>query len=324
VLVNNPKELLRVRQYINMKMSRNTLLLQENPPYVLAPGIDLPQNVIVNAEKIYSKEGSLKCDGCGKALTTPYYVSFGIPPCSLIIETYRILADSDVEFKQLAYETQSHGILSREDLIRLTSENDEEFKRLVSEIQSVAKRFDIDSKYQWIFSEQNIKNSKTRICSDCQKECKWRLWRGFEIPTIHIQEVCFAVEEYQRRHTPIATAKSDYERYIISLPNRTNIAQQHFGDVDLNEDFWIVDHEERMIDCLSTAKSILFHNTLFPSYLNLIVSNIEHVALQPCQRAYLIQLRLQLTVCLVEIVQKHANLLISGVCWLVYLRQRIR
>jgi hypothetical protein len=97
-------------------MRRSKLLLQENPPFVLAPGIDLPQNVIVNADKINSKEGSLKCDGCGKGLTTPYYVSFGIPPCSLIIETYRILADSDVEFKQLACETQSHGILSRESL----------------------------------------------------------------------------------------------------------------------------------------------------------------------------------------------------------------
>jgi hypothetical protein len=234
-------------------MRRSTLLLQENPLYVLAPGISLPQNVTVNAEEKNSNEGPHKCDSCGNTLTTPYYVSFGIPPCSLIIETYQILRDGDAEFKELVSETQSLGSLSRENLVKLTSENDKEFKRLVSEIQSAAKMRNIDIKYQWIFSEQNIMSSKTRICNDCQKEYKWRVWRGFETRTMRIHKVYFAIEEYQRCHTPIDTAKSEYERYIISLPNRTNSYWQHFGDADLNEDFWIVDHEERMIDCLSTA-----------------------------------------------------------------------
>ena len=78
----------------------------------------------------------------------------------------------------------------------------------MSEIQSAAKMRNIDMKYQWIFSEQNIMSSKTRICNDCQKEYKWRVWRGFETSTMRIHKVCFAIEEYQRCHTPINTAKS--------------------------------------------------------------------------------------------------------------------
>ena len=60
---------------------------------------------------------------------------------------------------------------------------------------------------------------------------------GWEIPDIHIHSICYAIKEYQRRHTPISTAKSDYERCIISAPDRTNTSWQHLGDVDLNDGF---------------------------------------------------------------------------------------
>ena len=101
-------------------------------------------------------------------------------------------------------------------------------------IQSVAKNFDIDNKYQWIFSEQNIMSSKTRICVSCQGKYKWKLRRGDESTTIRVRQVCSAIKEYQRLHTHISTAKSDYERYILSLPDRTISHWQHFGDANLN------------------------------------------------------------------------------------------
>ena len=37
-------------------------------------------------------------------------------------------------------------------------------------------------------------------------------------------------------------AKSDYERYILSLPDRTNLTLQHFGDVDINDGFAATTH----------------------------------------------------------------------------------
>ena len=50
----------------------------------------------------------------------------------------------------------------------------------MSTIQSVAKGYYIDIKYQWIFSEQNIMSSKTRVCGDCKMKYWWGEWRGFK------------------------------------------------------------------------------------------------------------------------------------------------
>jgi hypothetical protein len=63
------------------------------------------------------------------------------------------------------------------------------------------------------------------MCVDCYGEYK----KDVEVEDIHfiairIRTVYFAVEEYQRRHTPIDSAKSDYERYLISLPDRSMVA----------------------------------------------------------------------------------------------------
>ena len=64
-------------------MIRNELLLQENPPYVLAPDIELTRNIVTKPDKENGKEGLFNCDGCGKALDSEYYVSIGIPPSPL-------------------------------------------------------------------------------------------------------------------------------------------------------------------------------------------------------------------------------------------------
>lgn len=203
-------------------MYRSTLLLHENPPYVLAPGIELPAYVPLKTDN-KNKHSPLKCDACRQALTTPYYISIGIPPCSLIIDIYKC--------------------------DRVSDEENIDFKRLVGKIKPTAEMYNIDNKYQWIFSEQNIKNSKTRICSDCQKEYKWRVRWGFEI---QVEGVCFAIKEYQRCHTPIASAKSDYERCILSLSNRANILQQYYCDGGgLNRD--VYGFVNALEGCLSMA-----------------------------------------------------------------------
>ena len=110
-------------------MIRNELLLQGNPTYVLAPHIDLTQNIVTKPDKENS-EGPFNCDGCGKALDSEYYISFGIPPSPLIVETYLC--------KSLSCEKNIDS-------------------QIVSWIRSRATIQNIDSEYQWIFSEQNIR-----------------------------------------------------------------------------------------------------------------------------------------------------------------------
>jgi hypothetical protein len=175
------------------KLTRNALLLKENPLYVLSPYVELSQNVTKTNDE-WEEENWFNCDGCGNVLSTPYDISIGIPPSPLIIMTYKS--------ESFDYEKSI------------------KFDETIAQIKSVAKRFDIDSKCQWIFSEQNIMSSKTRICADCQKKYKWGQWRGFDMHIINMQRVCFAVKEYQRRHTPISTAKSDYEKYILSFSHK--------------------------------------------------------------------------------------------------------
>jgi hypothetical protein len=94
----------------------------------------------------------------------------------------------------------------------------------MSDIQGEAKDFNIESKNQWIFSEHNIMSSKIRICNECHGEYKWPpTWQEGHFVTNRIRQVYFAVKEYERRHTPIESAKSEYEKYFISLPDRSHI-----------------------------------------------------------------------------------------------------
>ena len=75
--------------------------------------------------------------------------------------------------------------------------------------------------------------------------------------------------------------------------------------------------------CYSTSTKVIFasiqiqlyeyfrhnhrHDRVFPNHPFMIVSNTEHVTLQPCQRACLTLLRLQLIVYLAERAQKLLN-----------------
>jgi hypothetical protein len=198
-------------------------LLIENPPFVMAPNIELTQSNVKRIIEEQKKGSVYDCDICGKGLGTPYYVSIGIPPSPLIIETYESLS--------------------------LEDEESTNFDKIVSEIQTVVERYDINSEYRWIFSQQNIVSSKTRICINCQQKYKWGQWHG----TSHTHDVCFAVKEYQRRHTPLEAAKSDYKRYVLSLPDRTNVEWQHFGDIDLNEGHAMDGLEDNISKCLTVA-----------------------------------------------------------------------
>jgi hypothetical protein len=213
-------------------MDKNMPLLLENPPFVLAPNTDLTQSSVKRMIEERKEKSLSDYDICGKVLSTPYYVSIGIPPSSLIIDTYYC--------KSLNYEENM------------------EFKDIISTIQSKAKGYNIDTKYQWIFSEYNIMRSKTRVCGDCKQKYGWGQWRGDEMPLINMQRICFAIKEYQRCHTPITAAKSDYERYILSLLNRANASWQHFGEVDLNSCGDLYNYAEDMIEYLTIA--------LFPDY----------------------------------------------------------
>lgn len=201
-------------------------LLLENPPFVLAPYVELSQDVTKTNEEREEKN-LFNCDVCGRVLDSSYYLSIGIPPSPLII---------------VAYECES-----------LNYEKNIKLEWMTSWIQSVAKNFDIDNKYQWIFSEQNIMSSKTRICVSCQGKYKWKLRLGDESSTIRVRRVCSAIEEYQRLHTHISTAKSDYERYILSLPDRTNSYRQHFGDADLNSGDGLEYYSIEVRECLTIA-----------------------------------------------------------------------
>jgi hypothetical protein len=174
-------------------MSGYTQLLKKEP-YIIAPDIDLSKNI----SAVEIDNDTSKCGKCGKPLKSPYYLFVGIrPSCSVI------------------------------SAIKCSDLNDEKVgvKKVVDEIKFDGKGFNIDSQHQWIFSDQNIMNSKTRICVDCYIEYK----KDVEVEDIHfiairIRTVYFAVEEYQRRHTSIDSAKSDIERYRISLPNRSMVA----------------------------------------------------------------------------------------------------
>ena len=111
--------------------------------------------------------------------------------------------------------------------IRCSNLNDEKVgvESVIDEIRFEGKDFDIMNQYQWIFSDENILNSKTRVCVSCyEEEYKEHVdVKDIHFIAIRIRTVYFAVEEYQRRHTPIDSAKSDIERYRISLPNRSMV-----------------------------------------------------------------------------------------------------
>ena len=187
-------------------MSEYAPLLKKES-YIIPPNIDLTKNIaITRINKCKSK-----CEKCGKALQFPYYLLIGIPPSPSIIDAHKCKNIGDEE---------------------------DHVEMIIDMVRFEANDFDIDNQHQWIFSDQNILNSRTRICVDCFEEYK----EPFELKDIHfiairIRTVYFAVMEYQRRHTPIDSAKSECERYRISLPDRSMVAL--IGPGEPGWGFWL-------------------------------------------------------------------------------------
>lgn len=121
-------------------MHKSISLLQKYPAYILAPDVQLTKT---DEEKENVEEGPFKCIGCGKELVFPYFVTIGIPPSPLLIDT---------------------------EITKSMDDEKDVGKDIILLIISQAKRSGIESKYQWIFTEQNILSSKRRECSDCHGE----------------------------------------------------------------------------------------------------------------------------------------------------------
>jgi hypothetical protein len=213
--------------------------MDKNIPLLLDSHHILPPDVVL------TQKVTIKCESCGKALTSNYYIFFGIPPSQLIIEAFSCENIDDEKDKE---------------------------KKVMSDIQEEAKDFDIEGTNRWIFSEHNILNSKIRICTECHGEYEWPGgWRDPHFVTNRIRQVYFAVEEYQRRHTPIETAMSDYEKYFISLPDRSHIhwvagpaGYGHFVDMEVNYTQFMISVQEFLTTALipDSDKSIPGYDTL--------------------------------------------------------------
>ena len=187
-------------------MSEYAPLLKKES-YIMPPNIDLTKNIAITRINKWKS----KCEKCGKALQFPYYLLIGIPPSPSIIDAHKCKNIGDEKVR---------------------------VQMIIDDIRFEGKDFDIDNQHQWIFSDQNILNSRTRICVDCFEEYK----EPFELKDIHfiairIRTVYFAIMEYQRRHTPIDSAKSDIERYRISLPDRSMVAL--IGPGEPGWGFWL-------------------------------------------------------------------------------------
>jgi hypothetical protein len=212
-------------------MDKSISLLQEYPAYILAPDVQLTKT---DEEKENVEGISFKCASCGKDLVFPYFVTIGIPPSPLLIDT---------------------------DIIKSLEDEKDAGKNTISQVIFQSKRSGIESKYQWIFTEQNIMSSKTRQCPDCHGEYKFP---GFGNWRRRIDRVFFAVEEYQRLHTPINSAKSDYERYLISLPDRSKVNWKYFLEDDDDDDFSWVNEEESMREHLKIALDPSYESSNYP------------------------------------------------------------
>lgn len=155
-----------------------------------------------------------KCEKCGKALGSPYQIIVGIPPSPLMVEALSCESVDDEKERE---------------------------KSVMSAIQHGVKEFNIESQNQWVFSEQNIMSSKKRVCTQCFGEyIRPNRWNP-RASSFRIRRVCFAVQEYQRLHTPIEPGMSEYEKYKISLPDRATAHWRRFGEVDVR------DNEDRII-----------------------------------------------------------------------------
>jgi hypothetical protein len=195
-------------------MDKSISLLQEYPDYILTPDVQLTKTDEGKEKDV--EEGPFKCISCGKDLVFPYFVTIGIPPSPLLIDT---------------------------EIVNSKDDEKDVGKYIISQVKDQATQSGIENKYQWIFTEQNILSSKRRECSDCHVEYDFRYPQG-----MRIDRVFDAVKEYQRLHTPINSAKSNYERYIISLPDRrSKVNWEHIFEYGEYDDFPCGSDEEESI-----------------------------------------------------------------------------
>ena len=147
-----------------------------------------------------------KCDGgtCGKSLIPPYYIS-------------------------LAFPTNPYRRFTRE-CTSLQDEKNQE-KSILFQIQSdLTKYSKTETKFQSLFSPKNIIRSKRRICADCQEGENYFQNIGILYGNDQrMAPIIFAVEEYRRRH-PLDTVTSQVERYLVSLPDRSKMLRDNFGN----------------------------------------------------------------------------------------------
>ena len=128
---------------------------------------------------------------------------------------------------------------SREKCTSLQDEKNQE-KSILFQIQSdLTKYSKTETKFQSLFSPENIMRSKRRICADCQE--KWNYDDNIGIlygNDLRMAPIIFAVEEYRRRH-PLDTVTSQVERYLVSLPDRSKMLRDYFGN-------WLDDDQSGM------------------------------------------------------------------------------
>jgi hypothetical protein len=159
-----------------------------------------------NSENENSEVILCKCDSgtCGKSLIPPYYISLTIPS-----NPYRRFTRECTSFQD--EKNQEQSILFQ----------------IQSDLSKYSKR---ETKYQSLFSTKDLMRSKKRICADCQE--KWNYDDNIGVlygNHLRMAPIAFAVEEYRRRH-PLETVTSQLERYLVSLPDRSKMLRDYFGD----------------------------------------------------------------------------------------------
>jgi hypothetical protein len=153
-----------------------------------------------------------KCDKshCGKDLVPPYYILFEIPPGKVPTFPRRCMSLEDER-------NQEEDIVSRikPDIMQIFYDGYYSDNRNETDI----------------FSREHIMESKKRLCYDCWEEFKYmENLRIVRENRERMAPIIFSIEEYRRRYqTDLGSSATEAERYIVSLPDRTNMLEEFFG-----------------------------------------------------------------------------------------------
>jgi hypothetical protein len=156
-----------------------------------------------------------KCDNrrCGKKLVPPFYILLEIPPGKVPTFPRRCMSLEDER-------NQEEDIISR-------------IKPDVMQIYYYGEYSDNGNEKdnEWIFSKEHIMKSKKRLCYDCWEEFKYHENISIVLKNrVQMAPIVFSIEEYQRRYqTDLDSSTSEAERYIVSLPDRSNMLREFFG-----------------------------------------------------------------------------------------------